>query len=187
MPDGPEQTMQQETPATPASTVGAGGAPSLITLTPKDLQDIVQGAIAGALATQGTIPPRQPQPTAPSLKKPDRPEIDLDCNESQWGFFISEWQHYKRRCHLTREEDTISELRSACSTALRKEIFDFVGASRLETLSEQQLLDQMKKLAVKGKNKSVHRQEFYSMKQEPGQPIQEFVAKHHSKSEHCQL
>ena len=55
------------------------------------------------------------------------------------------------------------ELKAACSLDLRREIFDFVGSPGMSDISEQDLLVHIKTLAVKGKNKSVHRKEFYGM------------------------
>jgi hypothetical protein len=165
------------------------GAAASVTLTTKQLQDIIQGAITGVLAAHpapAAIPAPAP-PAVPSyLKRPDRPDVDLGCNEGQWAFFLDEWGLYKRRCNL-KAADTTLELRACCSAELKKELFDFVGASTLNTLDENALVAQIKTLAVKGKNKAVHRQEFYSMHQEPGQPIQAFVAKLRSKAEHCQF
>jgi hypothetical protein len=85
------------------------------------------------------------------------------------------------------DNDATLELRACCSTELRKELFDFTGADALNALNEDQLLEKIKTLAIKGKNKAVHRQEFYAMSQAPGQPIQAFIAKLRSKAEHCQF
>ena len=175
--------------------------PSVINVTPQQLQEIVQGAITGALAAQQhalaaqqQAPTSQQQANPPShqlqqhanVKKPERPEIDLESNESQWAFFMYEWERYKRQAHLAAT-DVNDELKSACSAALRKELFDFVGPTTLDTLNEERLLEKIKSLAIKGKNKAVHRQEFYAMSQSPGQPIQAFVAQLRSKAEPCQF
>ena len=60
-----------------------------------------------------------------------------------------------------------------------------MGSAGLENISEDDLLIQIKTLAVKGKNKSVHRKEFYAMNQAPGQPIQAFVTKLKGKAMNC--
>ena len=65
------------------------------------------------------------------------------------------------------------------------ELFDFVGSSTIDTLSEDDLLASIKRLAVKGKNVAVHRQEFNDMQQAPGQAVQHFVAKLKAKAEQC--
>ena len=162
---------------------GATAAVVPIQLTPQQLNDMIQSAIAGAISAHNTAFNR-PSDGAPNVKKPDRPGIDLGSNEGQWAFFLDEWQEYKRRCRLGGS-DIISELKAACTIDLRREVFDFVGSAGLAIISESDLLDQIKKLAVKGKNKSVHRKEFYAMNQAPGQPVQAFVAKLKSKAVHC--
>ena len=65
------------------------------------------------------------------------------------------------------------------------ELFDFIGSSTIDTPSEDDLLASIKRLAVKGKNVAVHRQEFYGMQQAPGQSVQHFVAKLKAKAEQC--
>lgn len=145
-------------------------ATPMLTLTTQQLQDLVQGAISGALAARPAAPIQQAPraPSAPSyIKRPDRPSIDLGCNEGQWAFFVDEWRLYKRRSNLTASDTTL-ELRACCSPELRKELFDFVGSDTLSALAEEALLAQITSLAVKGKDKAVHRQEFYAMHQEPG-------------------
>ena len=152
-----------------------------VSLTHEKLQEIIQGAIAGALAANHAIYRRDNQH---NLKKPERPEIDLGSNEGQWAFFLNEWNEYKTRCNLSGRNATM-ELRATCSVALRREVFDFVGSAGLENISEDVLLVHIKTLAVKGKNKSVHRKEFYAMNQGPGQPIQAYITKLKSKAMNC--
>lgn len=161
------------------------------TLTSEELQDIVRSAVAGAVTqVTTTLAPSQPAPTqsapAPSslAQRPSRPSLDVSRNETHWAFFLNEWQLYKRRAQLPASDP--QELRACCSEELKMELFDFVG-TRIDELTEGELLVQIKKVAVRGKNVAVHRQEFYTMQQEPGQPIQHFVAQLKAKAEHCQF
>ena len=78
-------------------------------------------------------------------------------------------------------------MRAACSTELKRDLFDFLGGDVIDTLTEQELLDNMKTLAIQGKNKAVHRKEFYAMIQDPDQAIQGFVASLRSKAQHCRF
>ena len=163
---------------------------STISITQEQLHEIVKGAIAGALqahSASGT----QPVPRDESLskvggltKKPDRPTIDLGSSEGDWKFFVNEWTEYKERCKLQGRE-VILELKTCCSIVLRREIFDYLGCDELSNITEAEFLKHMKTLAVKGKNKSVHRKEFYTMEQSSGQSIQAFVTKLRSKASHC--
>jgi len=65
------------------------------------------------------------------------------------------------------------------------ELFEFLGSPKMDSTDELELLQHMNKLAVRSKNIAVHRNEFYSMKQDGGQTIQQFVAKLRAKAEHC--
>ena len=153
---------------------------AMVTLSPQQLQQLIQGAISGALAASHTTPPSG----ISSPNHVDRPTIDLECNESRWAFFLNEWKLYKRRTKLP-EAAAAEELRACCSEELRMELFHFAGPSTIDSLSEEQLLSNIKELAVKGKNTAVHRQDFYSIQQTPGQPIQQYVATLKAKSEQC--
>ena len=161
----------------------ATAAVESITITSQALKELVQSAIQGALSAKTNETPQQHRPRT---KRPDpiRPTIDLECSESDWDFFIEEWERYKRQVALQSEELT-DEILSTCSTQLRKELFDFVSIPVIRTLNGESLLAKIKSLAVKGKNKAVHRKEFYSMVQAPGEPIQTFVGKLKSKAAHC--
>ena len=146
-----------------------------IQLTPEQLNSLIQGAVSGALALL---------PHGPSGPKPQRPEVDFGFSEDQWAFFAEEWTIYKERANL--QGVTVQhELRAACSPELRKELFDFFGSEALNNLSEESLLTHIRSAAVQGKNKAVHRQEFYTIVQAAGQPCHAFVAKLRGKAAQC--
>jgi hypothetical protein len=67
----------------PESEGAAATAAGTVTLTPQQLQELLQGAIAGALGARPTAAPS-------NVKRPDRPDIDLGGNEGQWAFFFDE-------------------------------------------------------------------------------------------------
>ena len=79
----------------PASSTTPTSTAQPVTLTSQQLQEIVKGAVAGALAQMsaksddGTQGPTQLHNT---VKQPDQPTVDLNCNESRWEFFLNEWQ-----------------------------------------------------------------------------------------------
>ena len=157
-----------------------------IQLTPDQLKDIMQSAVTAALQAV------QPDADAPSqaitprsnVKRPQRPEIDIGVNESQWSFFEDEWSCYKRRASLA-DTEIVDELRSTCTKELRKLLFDYLGSSGFEGITEIDLLKQIKSAAVISKNTSVHRKEFYSIRQSPGESVKLFVARLKAKAEHC--
>ena len=130
-----------------------------VTLTPQQLQDIMQAAITAVNAQPAQV--TRPD-TRPRVKCPERPEVDLGFSETQWAFFEDEWGLYKRRTGL-QPDQVIDELRACCSKELRKTLFDFVGGATLGALTEAELLAKIKATAVIGKNKAVHRTEFYEI------------------------
>ena len=163
---------------------GGAIAKDTFTISNQSLNDIIKNAVAGALAAQNASREHPPPRTRVKKPNPVRPIIDLDSSEGDWDFFIAEWGRYKRQAEI-KDSEVTDELQDACSKELRKDIFDFVGPSVVETLNEKTLLEHIKTLAIKGKNKAVHRKEFYGMSQAPGQPVQAFVGKLKSKAAHC--
>ena len=168
----------------PAAQAAGGEVPIL--LTNKQLQDVITSAVTGALKVQQNALQPPQQSSKSTLRKHDRPKIDLTNNEGHWAFFIDEWCRYKRQSKINAT-DINDELRSCCAEQLRKELFDLYGAETLDTLDEDGLLDKIKRVAIKGKNKSVHRQEFYGMSQVHDQPVQAYVAQLRCKAEHCRF
>ena len=171
---------------------GAHAEPAAM-LTASQLQQLIESAVSGAVGAVLAAQPMPPGPGMPnsqppsvptqSLKRPERPSIDLDANESRWAFFLNEWKFYKQRANLPAS--AAGELRACCSEELRMELFEFLGSTSFDSMDEVGLLAAIKKLAVRGKNTAVHRNEFYAMRQASGQTIQQFVAKLRAKAEHC--
>ena len=149
-------------------------------------QDLSEALTLKCLDLHAAADHAGPTPTKSNnkCKKPDRPEVSLDITESQYAFFKEEWRIYKTRCGLQPEEITL-ELRAACTTELRRSLFDFIGIDALNSATEDNLLDHIEKVAVKAKNTAVHRQEFYSMSQAPDETILSFVSRLRSKASHC--
>ena len=157
-----------------------------MTVTPEQLQAIMQAALTAVQNNQGAENSnnRGSNEARPRIKAPERPEIDLGCSETQWAFFEDEWMLYKRRASLQTSQ-VKDELRACCSRELRKTLFDFVGSSTIEGFTEAELLAKIQETAVIGKNKSVHRKEFYEIVQAPDEQLKLFVAKLKAKAERC--
>ena len=79
-----------------------------------------------------------------NVKREERPQIELGCNESQWSFFVDEWNSYKRRKKLSPGEE-VDELRASYSKELRKTLFDFVGSANLQGIAADQLVEHISK------------------------------------------
>ena len=150
-----------------------------MTVTTEQLQQIVQAAVTAVNAqstTNNAQPGNNDGGARPRLKAPERPEVDLGFSETQYAFFEDEWKLYKRRAALTLAQIN-DELRSCCSKELCKTLFDFVGSAAIEGYTEADLLLKIKQIAVIGKNKAVHRKEFYEIVQAPDEQLNRFVAK----------
>ena len=154
----------------------------------KLLADTVTAALQASQGTQVTsdAPITESNPTSRTqAKKPDRPALDQGIDDLQWQFFTEEWKLYKRMANLTANIDIVDELRSCCSRDLRRSLFDFVGGDNLQEVTEGELLEKLKSIAVIGKNIAVHRQEFHSLSQSSGEALHNFVSRLKAKARHC--
>ena len=165
-----------------ASTVNTDATSSTgaqaMSFTMEQLNTIIQSAITGALGAQVNTASQSTH----QARRPEPPSISLDCSEGRWSFFTNEWKLYKTQAKLP--ENAPAELRNCCSEDLRFTLFELLGPS-IDDLNEKDLMEKIHKVAVKGKNTAVHRQEFYNMKQEEGQSAQQFLAKLRAKADHC--
>ena len=75
----------------------------------------------------------QPRPVASgkSLKKPDRPDLDMDTREGEWGIFKDCWVRYKRMSGLTDAEGVRDELREFCKKQLNTGLVQMHGPGTL--------------------------------------------------------
>ena len=111
------------------------------------------------------------------VQKPERPVTELDSSDDDWALFIDTWNQYKEMCKLTNPSIICNELRTACTPELNRLLFDLMGAEAQNTASEDQLLQYIKLIMVRGLHKEVHRQNFHSMKQKEGESITHFLAR----------
>ena len=138
----------------------------------------------GDNATTNSIPE---QPKYKS-KKPDRPTIDRDLDDREWALILDKWTRYKTMCNIKPEnvEMIRLELRAACSDDVDKLLFEFVGATVLDSCTEKELLDHIKSVTVKHTHKEVHRMEFDRLVQGE-ESVVKYVAKLKSKAFLCQF
>ena len=137
---------------------------SLITLTQEQFQALLSS--------------REPQ--APKVC---RPTIGLDASEEDWRLFSFQWGRYKSSTRLTSAQ-AAEQLLSACSPELERRLFNLRGSS-LATVSEGDLLTQIKSVAVRGLHTAVHRRQFHSMHQGEGEDLSQFVGRLRAKAALC--
>ena len=122
-------------------------------------------------------------------KKPERPTVNADIDDREWAIFTDSWSRYKKMCNL-RNDDTANirlELRECCSTDVNKFLFEYVGPTKLDACTEDELLTHIKSVAVKVVHKEVHRMEFNSLVQDQAEPVTQWVARLKSKAFLCEF
>lgn len=126
-------------------------------------------------------------PTNKKTRTPDRPTIDANIDEREWELFKDSWRRYKAMTSLTTPDNIRMELRAACSKDVNRLLFEFVGATTLDTTTEDDLLTHIRSVAVKGTHKEVHRMNFTKLTQMEGETITHFVARLKSQAALCQF
>lgn len=77
------------------------------------------------------------------------------------------------------------ELRTACSQDVNKLLFAYVGAPTLDACNVDELLNHIKRAAVKGTHKEVHRINFFRLAQMDEERITQYVARLRSQAVLC--
>ena len=97
------------------------------------------------------------QQAAPRTEKFSRPKLELKdgmVSEEDWEFFLHSWAEYKR---LADPGLHCREILGLSLGEVAGRVFNRVGSAPYEKLTEQELLIEAKKLAVKRRNKLVNR------------------------------
>ena len=140
-------------------------------------------APVGAGGGGGVGAPGARQVTGKSSKKPDRPTLDMDTTEGEWGIFEDSWARYKRMTGLEDMDTIRDELRECCSKQLNTRLVQMYGPSVLGSSNETDLLERVKAIAVKGVHKEVHRAAFQGMHQQQGEMYQAYAARLKAKAD----
>ena len=126
-------------------------------------------------------------PTRTKTKSPDRPIINPDTDEQEWELFKDSWERYKTMAAITDQNMLRLELRAACSQDVNRLLFEYIGGETLNAATENELLDYIKSVAVKGTHKEVHRMKFFRLSQMDGETITQFIARLRSHAILCQF
>lgn len=118
-------------------------------------------------------------------KRPDRPVITANMDDREWALFEDTWSRYKIMTGLSSEEEIRMELRASCSVDVNKFLFEFVGPTVLNNATEEDLLNHIRKIAVKSTHKEVHRMNFGKMNQSEKETITLYVARLKAKAALC--
>ena len=115
------------------------------------------------------------QAGAAKMPQASRPVAHLDMTESKWKFFEAEWERYKRSTNQ-KDAQCQDQLLDACTDDLREDLFKSLGVS-MKVKSENDLLTEIKKLAIKCQSQLVNRYALMNMTQESGEPATQFLAR----------
>ena len=115
-----------------------------------------------------------------------RPTVDTDSTEACWSEFQVDWQHYKTGCGIKGADDCRIELLQCCEKELKSSLFRNTGGE-YDSLTEEQLLGEMKQLAVRAQNPLVNRVVLLGMQQAEQEGIRTFVARMKGQANTCKL
>ena len=127
------------------------------------------------------------RPNTPNVKRPERPSIGLDITDGEWALFLDTWTRYKTICGLEDPAVIRNELRATCTPEANRLLFELIGPERLNSASEENLLQQIRLVTVKGLHKEVHRHEFHSMRQKEGESVTHFLARLRGQAKFCEF
>ena len=122
--------------------------------------------------------------SAPRLEKLPRPTFQLDMTQSEWAFKYSQWQAYISQTP-TQESIKVQQLRAACTDDLLRRVYDTGDLANMNT--EELLIQQVKKIAVRVVHKTLHLQNMWSMVQAPDENVRAFVSRLLGTAELCDL
>ena len=111
-------------------------------------------------------------------KKPEkfpRPTIDVDTTAEAWDDFYMAWLQYKDEYNLVGQAIT-RQLYACCTTELATSLSRTTGGAHF-TLSEAQLVEHMKGLAVRYQNPAVHVQEFLGLSQQHDEGVRHYLSR----------
>ena len=131
------------------------------------------------------VAPGPARPGNSSIKRPDRPIMKEDASDQDWATFSFKWGRYKRATSITENDTVRSELLYCCDTGLRARLLEMTSQTELETITEENLLELIKSVAVLSVDPVVHRVKFQSVKQDNGESFQKFVAVLKAKASLC--
>lgn len=119
--------------------------------------------------------------------KPVRPIIEEGVDDFGWNIFLDKWERYKQVAELKDEREVCLELRDSCSADVNRMLFEFIGVEELNktSLTEVDLLEDIKSVAVRSIHKEVHRNHFNLISQDGSEKVTKFVGRLKAKSILC--
>ena len=138
-------------------------------------------------AEHGTVqagPATERSGAAPRLEKLPRPTFSLEMTQNEWAFKESQWRAYISQS-VVPDKVKVQQLQAACDELLLRRVYDAGGLDSLNT--EELLISQIKKLAVRVVHKTLHLQNMWSMTQSPDESVRAFCSRLVGTADLCDL
>ncbi|XP_028411560.1 uncharacterized protein LOC114534203 isoform X2 [Dendronephthya gigantea] len=146
----------------------------------------VEDALAAVLLTvhsNGSHNNNQATTTISKGEKVKRPTISRSGTSEDWSYFLSRWKDYVDATKITGQ-DKVLQLLECCEEQLRKDLTRNAGGS-IASKPIDEVLQAIKKLAVRGENPMVARVQLHNMRQDHDEPIRNFCARARGQASTC--
>ena len=107
--------------------------------------------------------------------KVKRPVVTSGGTNEDWGYFLTRWSEYTTATNIPGR-DKVLQLLECCDEQLRRDLTRSVGGS-ISSKTEEEVLQAMKKLAVREENAMVARFMLNQMQQDSDEPVRKFGAR----------
>lgn len=151
----------------------------------------VEDALAAVLisvhsnGTHVAAPTHSQHTNAAKIERVKRPMISAAGSSEEWTYFLTRWQEYVDATQITGK-DKVLQLLECCDDNLRKDITQNAGGS-LANKTVEQVLEAVKKLAVREENAMVARVQLSDMKQDRDEAIRNFGARLRGQASVCKF
>ena len=109
------------------------------------------------------------------LEKVRRPTISAAGSSEDWSYFLTRWGDYVAATNVTGK-DKVIQLLECCDEQLRKDLTRNAGGSLTNSTAEE-VMEAIKKLAVREENTMVARVQLHNMRQDRDETIRSFGAR----------
>lgn len=137
--------------------------------------DLSDAIVAALITAHCTVHATGSTGAAAKVEKVRRPTVTSAGTSEEWSYFELRWLDYVAATKVTGR-DRIVQLLECCDESLRKDLTRSAGGSLLSK-SEEDVLRDIKKLAVREENIMVARVALHSMRQDRDETVRSFGAR----------
>ena len=148
-----------------------------------DVEAVIAAALITTRATRHQTP-SQPTQTA-RVEKVRRPSISSAGTTEDWQYFKSRWGDYVRATKL-EGTDRVIQLLECCDDQLCKDLTRNAGGTLIE-MTEEQVFEAIKTLAIREENTMVARVALHNMRQDRDEPVRAFGARLRGQASVCKF